>query len=385
VHARAANGREAIWTGDTNADGVAEIRLDLPGVERGDAVDLDVTATTTTGVAETLAHGRVAWDDGAWMNATPGPFVRASKREGAMAIDVAILGERLVARVPTPLFVRATSRDDGHPIADVTITPEPEPGLDMSAVRATTCANGWAKLDASPVMFAAALSLHARTADGRVGEWFGELPVAPGAMDAHVTGAKSGAPAHFDVRAPSERTAYVEIDDDLGRAFGATATLRSSAAGAVAGFDAPPLGAGLAWIVTSSEPRGAETLGGATLARPFLVMGDGMPPGAPNENDACAVGAYLALHPAGGFHRWVALDGFPGREAGNIARRKRGLGIALSSLAVASMLEVLLLVQATRRGRAGVTDVRDVANVVIVILLGVLGFGLLAALLLSRA
>jgi hypothetical protein len=109
-----------------------------------------------------------------------------------------------------------------------------------------------------------------------------------------------------------------------------------------------------------------------------------MPLGAPNPGDACAVGAYLALHPAGGFHRNVALDGFPGREEGNNARRKRGLGIALSSLAVASLLEVLLLVQASKGGQRGVARARDVTNVIVIILLAVLGFGLLAALLLSR-
>jgi hypothetical protein len=381
VHARAASGREATWTGDTNDDGVAEVRLDLPGVERGDAVDVDVTVN---GVEE-LARGRLAWDDAAWMNAAPGPFVRASKREGAMGIDVAILGERLVARVPTPLYVRVTSREDGHPIANATVAAEPEPGLEVAAPQATTCANGWARLDASPIMFAAALSLHARTADGRAGEWFGELPVAPGAMNVRIGEAKSGEPIHFDVRAPSERTAYVEVDDDLGRAFAVATMLRASESGALASFDTPSLVPGLAWVVTSSEPRGAETLGGATLARPFLVAGDAMPPGSPNPHDACDVGAYLALHPSGGFRSWVALDGFPAREATNTARRKRGLGIALTSLAVASMLEVLLLIQASRRGQAGMTRARDVANVVIVILLGVLGFGLLGALLLSRA
>jgi len=376
VHARAANGREATWTGDTNDDGVAEARLDLPGVERGDAVEVEVTVS---GVEEPLARGRIAWDDAAWMNAAPGPFVRASKREGAMGIDVAILGERLVARVPTPLYVRVTSRDDGHPIAGATIDAEPEPGLDVPAPQATTCANGWAKVSVSPVMFSAALSLHARTADGRAGEWFGELPVASGAMDVRIADAKSTSPVHFDVHAPSERTAYVEIDDDVGRAFALATTLRSGETGARASFDVPSLAPGLAWIATASEPRGAETLGGATLVRPFLVAG------LPNVSDGCAVEAYLALHPAGGFRSWLALDGFPAREAVNTARRKRGLGIALSSLAIASMLEVLLLVQASRRGQVGMTRARDAASVVIVILLGVLGFGLLAALLLSRA
>jgi hypothetical protein len=383
VHARGANGSEATWTGDTNEDGIAEVRLDLKGVERGDLVDAEVTVA---GVPEPLARGRIAWDEAtAWMNAAPGPFLRASKHEGALAIDVAILGERLVARAATPVFVRVTSRTDGHAIPSATLAANPEPGLDVSASTAITCANGWARLEASPVMFTAALSLHAQTADGRTGGWFGELPVAPGAMDVHVPVTRSGAPTALDVRALSERTAYVEVDDDMGRAFAAATALQPGAAGATVTVDVPSLAPGLAWVVTSSEPRGAETLGGATLVRPFLVGGSPMPPGAPSPDDPCAAGAYLALHPAGGFHRWVALDGFPEREAGNAARSQRGLGIALSSLAAASVLEVLLLVQASRRGRASVTRARDVANVVVVILLAVLGFGLLAALLLARS
>ena len=68
VHARSASGREASWHGDTNEDGVAEALLDLPGVERGDAVDVNVTAA---GAEEPLASGRIAWDEAAWMNAAP--------------------------------------------------------------------------------------------------------------------------------------------------------------------------------------------------------------------------------------------------------------------------------------------------------------------------
>src|SRR6202035_3681102 len=103
-----------------------------------------------------------------------------------------ILGSRLVARVPTPLLVRATSRDDGHAVAGVTITADAEQGLDLSAKTVSTCANGWAWLDASPLMWSASIALHARAAEGRTGEWFGELPVAPGAMDAHVSEPKAG-------------------------------------------------------------------------------------------------------------------------------------------------------------------------------------------------
>ncbi len=382
VRAHAGNGKEATWTGDTDEDGVAEVRLDLPGVERGDPVDLDIHGA---GLDEPLAHGRVTWDQTAWAVVAPGPFVRSSKREGKVALDVAILGERLVARVPTPVFVRAISRDDGHAIGGVTITPEPDPGLATSAPSATTCASGWARLDAAPVMMSASLSLHAKTADGRTGEWFGEMPVAPGAMDARVVDAKAGTPLHLEVRAPSERTAYVEIDDDTGRAFAAAAPMLPSGTLALASFDVPPLAPGLAWLVTSSDARGAEKLAGAALARPFLVAGDPMPPGLPRTGDACAVDAYLALHPAGGFHRAIGLDGFVGRDASNAKRKNKGRAIALASLAVAAVLEGLVIVQSSRRGKEGAGPTNDGLTVVVSLLLALLGFGLLAAFLFSHA
>ena len=49
-----------------------------------------------------------------------------------------------------------------------------------------------------------------------------------------------------------------------------------------------------------------------------------MPAGTPSVDDACAVGAYLALHPAGGFHRWTALDGFVARKDANVACGENG-------------------------------------------------------------
>src|SRR4051812_39307840 len=55
VRARAPGGREATWAGETNADGVAEVQLDLPGVARGAAIELEVRAAA---IAEPLAVGR---------------------------------------------------------------------------------------------------------------------------------------------------------------------------------------------------------------------------------------------------------------------------------------------------------------------------------------
>ena len=147
VRARTAQGKEATWTGDTNADGVAEATLDLPGAERGDAIDLDVRAE---GLAEPLAKGPITWDDAAWMNGAPGPFARPSRRDGTIALDVAVLSGRLAAHAPTTLLVRATSRDDGHAIAGASIAVEPEPGSTSRRASQRRARTGGRRFTASP-------------------------------------------------------------------------------------------------------------------------------------------------------------------------------------------------------------------------------------------
>jgi hypothetical protein len=391
VHARA-NGLETTWRGDTNDDGVGEARLALPGVARGNTIELEVDAD---GVSEPLAKGRVTWEDAAWMGEAPGPFVRASKRTGAIALDVAVLGSKLAARSYGPILVRATSPDDGHPLANVTLVPEPEPELDVKEPAVTTCALGWARLDVSPKIYLGALALHAKHADGRKGEWFGSLPVASGSIQPGVPEVVKGDGAELDVAART--SVYAEVDDGEGRAFGGWVKLPGPG-GDLAAFHPPPLSPGLKWLVLSSEPHGAEVLDDATIARPFLVSGTPMPAGTPPSDDPCAVGAYLALHPAGSFRRWTALDGFIARKDANGVRRKRGLSIGLASLAVASLLELVLLLQAARGGRglapgaiagiegsAALVKRSGVGSVAITVLCALLGFGLLAAILLLRS
>jgi hypothetical protein len=391
VHARA-KGKDATWKGDSNEDGVAEARLELPGVARGDAIELEVLGD---GMDEPLAKGSVAWDDAAWMNEAPGPFVRPSKREGAIALDVAVLGQKLVTRGDVPLMIRATSRDDGHPVGGVTIVADPDPGLEVRAPSVTTCALGWARLPVSPRIYIAALGLHAKHLDGRTGEWFGPLPVASGSIYAMVPDVVKGDEAQLGVQART--LTYAEIDDADGRAF-ADWTKLPGPGGDRAWLHPPPLSPGLKWFVTSSEPHPSEAFVGAAIARPFLVTGANMPAGVPSGDDPCAVGAYLALHPAGGFHHAEVLDGFVSRKDANGERKRRGLAIGLTSLAIATVLELVLLLQTARRGRGLAPDAiaglagsealmkrSGAGSVVVGVLLTVLGFGLIAAILLVRS
>ncbi len=399
IHARTrpragSQAHEATWRGETNEDGIAEVRLDMPGVTRGEAMDVEVLVE---GEPAPLARGPVAWDDEAWMGAAPGPFVRPSKRTGAIALDVAILGSKLAARTDVPLLVRATSRDDGHPIANVVVTPEPEPGLEAREATVTTCALGWARLDVSAKIYVAALGLKAKAPDGRAGEWFAGLPVATGSIHSLVPDVVTPAASGATLAVQGETGVYAEVDDDEGRAFGGWAKL-PGASGNRASFEVPSLAPVLMCMVTARAPRAAATPVEATLARPFLVAGTPMPVGAPEVNDACAVGAYLALHPAGGFHRSTLLDGSVARLEGHAAERKRGLAIGLGALGIGAVLEIWLVIQSARSGRRlaadALEDVDAAANlmkrssagsVVIGLLLAVLGFALIAALLLLKS
>src|SRR5690606_21163395 len=100
--------REARWEGRTNEDGIAEPRLvfDAP-LEHGDDVEIEVWAA---GDPAPLARGPARW-----AAAPPPPpdaiaaTVRPSKRDGVVALDVAVEGERLVTGFPTPIWVRATA------------------------------------------------------------------------------------------------------------------------------------------------------------------------------------------------------------------------------------------------------------------------------------
>ncbi len=387
-------GREATWRGDSNEDGAAEMRLELPGVARGDAITLSITAD---GVPEPLAEGRVAWDDAAWANASPPAFAVASKREGPIALDVAVVGTKLVARGFTPVLVRATARSDGHPLAGVTIATDPDPELEVKQASVTTCTLGWARVDVSARIYLGSLGLHARLPDGRTGEWYGRLPVATGSIRPQVPDVVKGDGAELDVLAKG--IVYGEVDDAEGRAFASVADLSGAASDRV-GMHPPSLSPGLKWFVTSSEPRGAEVIEEGTTARPFLVAAAGapMPAGVPPVDDTCGVEAYLAMHPSGGFRRFTALDGFVSRKDANGARRRRGLQIGLSALGVGAVLELLLLLQVARRGRgldaeavrgiepgAELVQRSSVLSVAASVLLAVLGFALFAAILLLRS
>jgi hypothetical protein len=220
------------------------------------------------------------------------------------------------------------------------------------------------------------VSLHARGEGGAEGLWYGGVPVAGAAS--HVAAPlriPAGEARTLDVvAAGTHGSIYAEVDDEKGRV--AARVLEAPRAA----LDLPPLADGVYWLVTSSEARGAETLTGGAVARPLLV---GAEPRA-----ACDVGALLAQSSAAGFPRAVALDGFAGRREQNRVQHRMGAAIGLGALAIAAMLETLLLVASARRGTADLTPAltrRNTAgSAAIAILAALLAFAFLAALLLYR-
>ncbi len=359
----------AEWRGASNADGIAEVRLTLPDLREGDAVRLAVRAG---GVA--LADGRTVVPPG-WKDVARTLTARATKRDGAIVLDVAPLGGRLAVGFPGSLWVRATD-GEGHPLEAATIDVEPEPGLEVAAPRVATCASGWAEIIATPTFHTAGLSLHARAAEAD-GLWYGAVPVAGGASHVAVPLRLPAWQARtLDVFAAGTRGAvYAEVDDARGRI---AAQILDAPRG---GLALPALAPGLYWLVTSSEPRGAELLAGASLARPVLVEAPA------SARGACDVGAALVAGGAVGFPREIALDGFADQRARARGRHRLGATIGLASLIVAAALEALLLLRAAQRGAGlspALTRRAPAGSFVLALLAGMLGFALLAALLLYR-
>ena len=416
------HGREGRWTGASNGDGIAEIALEIEGVAFGDPVDLEVRAE---GEALPIAAGSVVWRElsgegggsglgggagslGGERRVVPGGAARPTLRSGAIGLDVVVEGDRLIAGFPTSLWVRAAPPPGVAP-GGVVIEIDPEPGLLAERATATTCGSGWAELPvtAQAHVVGAGFVAHAQSrgegADAPAGKWFGALPVAPGAFFVSMPRViPAGVPSTVVLIAPNPRdVVYAELDDTRGRVVAAALPVVIEAGDPTprARFELPPLAPGLHWLVVSGEPRGAERLAGAAVAKTILV-GEGVGvESSINVHDACSIGPWLAQRPAPGFPRWLALDGLPARSASNRTRHLIGLLIGLVSLLAAGIVETLLLVAASRESRvslqlaeldeddpeaAKVTARSPGGGVVLAVLIAVLGLALLAVLLIAK-
>lgn len=379
-------GKESRWTGKSNIDGIAEAHFELANLAEGDPIDIEVRTETDK---EPLARGTVTWRVRSdVVSASP---VRPSKREGDLGIDLFVEGQRLVTGFETPLWARIRGAR-----AHTTVHLEPEPGLRLLREEVETDCQSWAKIAAVAEGHVTGLQIDAK-GEGKRGVWFGALPVAAGAffIDAPRF-IRAGQAQAVTLVAPNPRTVvYAEVDDERGRVFAAALPVAASAGDPIpkAHFELPPLANGLHWLVVSGEPRGAEHLGGAAIAKPFLV-GEATDV---RSGEECSIGPWLAQHPAVGFPRVLALDGMATRGAANRARHRLGLFIGLVSLLSAALLEILLLTAAAREarevllaaelddgGNAMTREPGDKRGLVIALIVAILGFALLAILLIAK-
>src|SRR5580692_4359084 len=148
-------GREARWEGSTNADGVAEVWLDMPGIVPGAPISLEVRAPDEK---TPLAAGDVAWPRDMARDATSGPsFARPSKQDGELLIEVAVYGSRLTPGAPSSVWVHVRDRASGAGVAGATLDADAEPGLSLAATHVATDGEGWAELHATAEIHVVAL------------------------------------------------------------------------------------------------------------------------------------------------------------------------------------------------------------------------------------
>jgi hypothetical protein len=396
-------GKESRWTGSSNADGIAEASLAIADFTASDPISVEVRAA---GESQPLAAGPVEWRVAPIWGRDPTDrgdrtAARPSKRTGELGIDVFVEGERLVVGFDTTLWARVSA--PGVEPSRIALEVTPEPGLLVDHAAKLKC-DGFAALTAVAQSHVVGMEIHAFETSGKKSEgiWFGALPVAPGAFFVgHPRFVPDGHAETAVLVAPNPRNVvYAEVDDEHGRVFAAALPVAVEPGDPTprARFAMPALASGLHWIVVSGEPRGAESLAGAAIAKPFLV-GEGGAPGV-RTDQACSLGPWLARHPAIGFPRWVALDGMSTRGASNRARHRAGLFIGLVSLLAAAVLEVLLLTAASREARAVMLlaelDAEDGAGaervtakapgggLAIALLVAMLGFALLGALMIAK-
>ncbi len=388
-------GKRATFRGDTNEDGVAEVRLELDAPP-GSEVHVEVTAP---GERLPLADGDVQVPPGPFgPKAARGPAEPAqpTKRKGALLLDLFVTDERLVVGHPVPTVVRITD-EAGKPVDGAEVLVTPEPGLDAKPF-SRSCKSGYAFGELIALFHTVGLNVAAKAPDGREGSVFASLPVAHGAnlVDAPRDLAE-GTPFEVTVRAPATRAvAYAEIDSREGRAFATTLLLRPDRFGPSAVFQAPALPEGLYWIVTSGDPRGAERIEDSTVARVLRVRKSGAPAA------SCDDRAELAMHPGRGFTRTELLDGLPSRRRDDTKRERLGIGMGLLGLLAAAVIEVILALQAVRDAReaiehamleaegggaatARMTRKASAGSVIVGLAVVVLGFALLAVLLVWKA
>lgn len=370
----------------TNLDGVAEIPFEVKDLATGDRVTLDVREKS----GAVLARGDARWPSDASSVAPKiddDIVLRATRVEGDVKMKVAVLGGALAPGEPCRMWIH----DQSTAMSRTRIDASPDLGIEVaSPYRASDdprCAHdGVLELVARGL--SGSVALHATDGEGRTGEWYGAVPVAPGAMHVAAPTFSAAGPVRVVITSAGARTlAYVEVDDAVGREAATTVALSGEPPRGEATLDVRTPGRN--FIVVSGEPNGAEAMTGATRAFPIWI----------GENAPCEMS--LAKSSGRAFPRFVALDGFVAERATLNARRKRGRTIAFLGLLLGSILETLLLLRAAREGKRQLENVQNaiiaeealadvprerrrakpwsLLDALVVLVLSMLGFALLGA------
>jgi hypothetical protein len=278
------------WTGSTDQTGHAEARLELKG-----PLASDPWVRVTGSEGQVLAEGHLALDAGRWLADARrnGGWLKGQAQGelalrvtlGAAALAVPFVGELLVeTRAPAlplggvphaavPLTAAPAAEARPLPDAELVLTLDGaelvSPGPPQRSDR-----QGLARWSIRPLEHAISVRVRAR-ADAREGQWYGALPVVPGALHASVERAR------LSVRSPIVRShAYVSLVSERERLGGVILPLFADAMGGAAGAIelAPDLLGRLrsepTWIVVSSE---SDKRSPGVVGWPFAAAARGSP------------------------------------------------------------------------------------------------------------
>jgi hypothetical protein len=273
-----AGAQNASWTGKTDGSGLAEVRLELAR-----PLDTDPLVRIEAGDGAVLAEGVVAlsgenWRSsaqrrGGWLpgqqlpgQADSGLWLRVAPSEGTFAVPFS--SELVIEVTQGPALAAASGGlvSGAQPVGGATLELELS-GAEPATARARSDAQGRARVELRPEEHAIVLRLNARAslpgAPELAGQWYGALPVTPGALHAELDGTR------LLVRSPIPRdVAFVSLVDSERRLAGYVLELTPDADGARASVElSPPLLQRLqnedVFAVVSSQPdkRSASSVG----------------------------------------------------------------------------------------------------------------------------
>lgn len=344
VRARSRDGKhEAKWKGVSNAEGIAEAELVLPGfvAAAGESLDLEVRSTKNSTV---LARGPVRVPE------SPAPTriqpLRPTRLEGPLAVSVFAPPGGIAPQFENMVWIQVRDAS-GTAVSGARLALEADAGLELKTVPAPTCAAGYTSLVVQGMGHVFGLRATATAPGGATGAWYGALPVVPGGDQITIEPREPGerAPISVRVRAASAKPlVYVEIVDDVGREFAASAPVVATGGFGEATIAVPALSRGKHFAVVSSRPDGFRL--GTAVARAFRV---GQEAAGARSSEGCESDAELGIREPPTFERTPMLDGFMLRREEAARTRRKGTVLAVGALVTGGILAALMLMSSLRR------------------------------------